>query len=323
MADLPPERMETTAPFKYSGMDCFGPFYVKEGRRELKRYGLLFTCMCSQAIHLEVLDDLSTDAFINSLRCFIAIRGNVNKLYSDQGTNFVCAKREFVELMKGMNEEPVKELGCTFSMNPPASSHMGGVWERQIRSVRSVLTSIQDQAANRLDTTSLRTFMYEVMAIVNSRPLTSEHINDPMGPEPLTPNHILTMKPTIIAPPPGEFVREDLYLHKRWKRVQFLANEFWTRWRKEYLMSLQQRNKRHKSRRNAQKNDIVLLEDDLAPRNQWKLAKVEEVPGTDGRVRRLKLIVSNATLDSKGARTSKPVYLERPIHKTVLIVEAD
>lgn len=324
MADLPPERMETTAPFTYSGMDCFGPFYVKEGRRELKRYGLLFTCMCSRAIHLEVLDDLSTDAFINALRCFIAIRGNVSKLYSDQGTNFVGAKREFVELMKGVNEERVKELGCTFSMNPPASSHMGGVWERQIRSVRSVLTSILDQAANRLDTSSLRTFMYEVMAIVNSRPLTSEHINDPTGPEPLTPNHILTMKPTIIAPPPGEFVREDLYLHKRWKRVQFLANEFWTRWRKEYLMSLQQRNKWHKSRRNAQKNDIVLLEDDLAPRNQWKLAKVVEVvPGADGRVRRLKLLVSNATLDSKGARTSKPVYLERPIHKTVLIVEAD
>ncbi len=324
MADLPPERMETTPPFTYSGMDCFGPFYVKEGRRELKRYGLLFTCMCSRAIHLEVLDDLSTDAFLNALRCFIAIRGNVSQLHNDQGTNFIGAKREFMELMKGMDQECVKELGCTFVMNPPASSHMGGVWERQIRTVRSVLTSILDQSAARLDTSSLRTFMYEVMAIVNSRPLSLEHISDPVGPEPLTPNHILTMKSTIIAPPPGEFVREDLYLQKRWKRVQFLANEFWTRWRKEYLLSLQQRNKWNKNRRNAKINDIVLLQDDLAPRNQWKLAKVVEVfPGTDGRVRRLKLLVSDATLDSKGARTSKSVYLERPIHKTVLLLEAD
>ncbi|XP_065140047.1 uncharacterized protein [Paramisgurnus dabryanus] len=324
MADLPPERMEATPPFTYSGMDCFGPFYVKEGRRELKRYGLLFTCMCSRAVHLEVLDDLSTDAFLNALRCFISIRGNVSQLHSDQGTNFIGAKREFLELMKQMDQERVKELGCTFVMNPPASSHMGGVWERQIRTVRSVLTSILDQSAARLESSSLRTFMYEVMAIVNSRPLTLEHINDPVGPEPLTPNHILTMKPTIIAPPPGEFVREDLYLQKRWKRVQFLANEFWSRWRKEYLLSLQQRCKWNKSRRNAKINDIVLLQDDLAPRNQWKLAKVVEVfPGTDGRVRRLKLLVSDSTLDSKGAHTSKPVYLEKPIHKTVLLLEAD
>ncbi len=89
-------------------------------------------------------------------------------------------------------------------------------------------------------------------------------------------------------------------------------------------MSLQQRNKWNKSRRNAKINDIILLQDDSAPRNQWKLAKVVEVfPGTDGRVRRLKLLVSDAKLDSKGARISKSVYLERPIHKTVLLHEAD
>ncbi len=324
MADLPLERMEATPPFTYSGMDCFGPFYVKDGRKEMKRYGLLFTCMCSRAIHIEVLDDLSTDAFLNALRCFIAIRGNVSQLRSDQGTNFVGARNEFQELMKGMERERVEELGCNFVMNPPSSSHMGGVWERQIRTVRSVLTSILDQSSGRLDSSSLRTFLYEVMAIVNSRPLTTEHLNDPLGPEPLTPNHILTMKSSIIAPPPGEFVREDLYLQKRWKRVQFLSNEFWTRWRKEYLLNLQQRSKWNKDRRNTKVNDIVLLQDDCIPRNQWKLAKVVEVfQGADGRVRKLKLLLSDTTLDSKGTRSHKPVYLERSIHKTVLLLEAE
>ncbi len=324
MADLPLERMEATPPFTYSGMDCFGPFYVKDGRKEMKRYGLLFTCMCSRAIHIEVLDDLSTDAFLNALRCFIAIRGNVSQLRSDQGTNFVGARNEFQELMKGIERERVEELGCNFVMNPPSSSHMGGVWERQIRTVRSVLTSILDQSSGRLDSSSLRTFLYEVMAIVNSRPLTTEHLNDPLGPEPLTPNHILTMKSSIIAPPPGEFVREDLYLQKRWKRVQFLSNEFWTRWRKEYLLNLQQRSKWNKDRRNAKVNDIVLLQDDCIPRNQWKLAKVVEVfQGADGRVRKLKLLLSDTTLDSKGTRSHKPVYLERSIHKTVLLLEAE
>ena len=226
--------------------------------------------------------------------------------------------------MKGLEQERVKELGCNFVMNPPASSHMGGIWERQIRTVRSVLSSILDQSAGRLDSSSLRTFLYEVMAIVNSRPLTTEHLNDPLGPEPLTPNHILTMKSSIIAPPPGEFLREDLYLQKRWKRVQFLTNEFWTRWRREYLLNLQQRSKWNKDRRNARVNDIVLLQDDGAPRNQWKLAKVIEVfQGADGRVRKLKLLLSDTTLDSKGTRTTKPVYLERSIHKTVLLLEAE
>lgn len=97
MAALPEERMETTPPFTYCGMDCFGPFYVKEVRKELKRYGLLLTCMCSRAVHIEMLNDLTTDAFINALRSFIAIRGTVRQLRSDQGTHFVGARREFVE----------------------------------------------------------------------------------------------------------------------------------------------------------------------------------------------------------------------------------
>ena len=162
------------------------------------------------------------------------------------------------------------------------------------------------------------------MAIVNSRPLTSEHLNDPLAPEPLTPNHILTMKSEIIAPPPGEFCRKDLYLRKRWKRVQFLANEFWTRWKKEYILNLQQRSKWSKDRRDVKVNDVVLFQDDLVPRNRWKLAKVVEVfPGSDGRVRKVKLLVGDATLDSNSARTTKPVYLDRPIHKTVSLLESD
>lgn len=92
----------------------------------------------------------------------------------------------------------------------------------------------------KLDTTRLRTFLYETMAIINSIPLSVEHLNNPTGPEPLTPNHILTMKSSVILPPPRQFSKEDLYLNKRWRRVQFLANEFWQRWKREYLLNLQQ-----------------------------------------------------------------------------------
>ena len=324
MADLPVERTEEAPPFTYCGMDCFGPFYIKEGRKELKRYGLLLTCMSSRAVHIEMLDDLSTDSFINALRATIAIHGPIRQLWCDQGTNFVGAKREFTEALEAMEKESFKEQGCEFIMNTPASSHMGGVWERQIRTVRSVLTSILDQSSKQLDGSSLRTFLYEVMAVVNSRPLTTDYLSDSSCPEPLTPNHILTMKSTILAPPPGKFVREDLYLRKRWRLVQLLANNFWVRWRREYLLNLQCRQKWTEVRRNARVNDIVLLQDDMAPCNHWKLAKVTEVfPGKNGRVRKLKFLISDPTLDAKGQRISKPAYLERPIQKTVTLVEAD
>ncbi|CAI5670359.1 unnamed protein product [Oreochromis niloticus] len=324
MADLPRERVETSPPFSYCGMDCFGPFYVKEGRKELKRYGLLFTCLCSRAVHIELLDDMTSDAFINALRSFIAIRGSVRQLRSDQGTNFVGARREFLESVKKMDQESLRQLGCEFVMNPASASHMGGAWERQIRTIRSVLTSILDHSSKRLDTSSLRTYLYEVMAIINSRPLTTHLLNDPTGPQPLTPNHILTMKSSVVLPPPGEFVKEDLYLRKRWRKVQYLANEFWTRWKREYLLNLQQRGKWCKTQRNAKINDIVMLMDNSLPRNEWKLAKVTKVyPSEDGIIRKLELLISDATLDDQGKRVNKPVYLERPIHKTVTLLEAE
>ena len=322
MADLPEERTLTSPPFTYCGLDCFGPFLVKEGRKELKRYGLIFTCLCSRAVHIETLDDMTTDAFINALRTLIAIRGPVRQLRCDQGTNFMGARREFAELLKGMDQERQREIGCEFIVNIPSASHMGGVWERQIRTIRSILTTMFDKWANRLDTTSLKTLMYETMAIINSRPLSVEHLHDPTAPEPLTPNHILTMKSAVILPPPGQFCKEDLYLHKRWRKVQFLANEFWQRWKREYLLNQQQRQKWHGPSRNSQVNDIVILKDECAPRNEWKLARVIEAqPGRDGKVRKLKLVLSETSVD-KGKPHTRLIHLERPIHKIVTLVEA-
>lgn len=188
---------------------------------------------------------------------------------------------------------------------------MGGVWERQIRTIKNVLLAILDQSARRLDTTSLRTFLYEVMAIINSRPLSVEHLSDPTGPKPLTPNHILTMKSTIVQPPPGQFIKEDLYLQWRRQRVQFLANKFWIRWRKEYLLNLQTREMWYTPRRDLKINDIVLLQDDLATRNEWKIARVTDVyPGADNKVRKVRLLVSESTFDKYGKHTTKTTSLD-------------
>ena len=195
------DRLETAPPFTYCAVDYFGPFIVKDGRKELKRYGVLFTCMASRAIHLETSNSLDTDSFINALRRFISRRGPIRQLRSDQGTNFVGALKELAEALGEMDQERIKakllEEQCdwfSFKMNVPAASHMGGVWERQIRTVRSVLSSLLNNNGRQLDDESLSTLTCEAEAIVNSRPLTVTQISDPDSPSPLTPNQLLTMK---------------------------------------------------------------------------------------------------------------------------------
>ena len=138
MSDLPEDRLESSPPFTYCAVDYCGPWHVKEGRKEVKKYIALFTCMASRAVHLEVSNSLETDSFINALRPFICRRGPVRQLRSDQGTNFIGAKRKLREALQAMDQckissEMLKE-DCdwvTFKMNPPSASHAGGVWERK------------------------------------------------------------------------------------------------------------------------------------------------------------------------------------------------
>ena len=265
MADLPKERLEASPPFTYSAVDYFGPWYIKQGRREMKRYGVLFTCMSSRAIHLEVSETLETDSFLNAHRCFVCRRGPIRQLRCDCGTNFVGASAQLRKCLEEMNQERIKAellkencdwFDCKF--NTPKASHMGGVWERQIRTVRNVLNAILHKNGYQLEE-SLRTFMCEAESIVNSRPLTVDNLSSPDCPEPLMPNHLLTMKSKIVLPPPGVFQTADMYLRKHWKRVQHLSNEFWTRWRKEFLHTLQERQKWFRPRRNFNVDDVVVI----------------------------------------------------------------
>ena len=324
MANLPEDRVESTPPFTYCGMDCFGPFTIKEGRKELKRYAVIFTCMSSRAVHIEQLDDMTTDAFINALRCFTAIRGPVQQLRSDQGSNFVGARNELSIAMNELDNERIQSYltknRCEFVMNVPYSSHWGGVWERQIRTTRSILNTVLNDYKGRLDTSSLRTFFYEVMAIINSRPLTCQCLNDPKSLEPLTPNHLLTMKNKTLLPPPGNFVKEDIYARKRWRRVQFLAEHFWSRWRKEYLINLNSRQKWFTPKRNLKIGDIVIVQEEV-PRNEWPLGRIMET-STDqqGLVRAVKIKLGFRNSQKKESDARKQV-IERPVQKVVLLME--
>ncbi|KAK3736769.1 hypothetical protein QZH41_020665, partial [Actinostola sp. cb2023] len=198
-------------------------------------------------------------------------------------------------------------------------------WECQIRTVRNVLSSLLQDNGAQLDDESLRTLMCEAEAIVNSRPLTVDQLTDPESSGPLTPNHLLTMKSRVLLAPPGSFQSADLYCTRRWRRVQHLVNEFWSRWRKEYLVSLQQRQKWIYSRRNLQVDDIVIIKDDNAARNCWQLARVSATyPSLDGLVRKVQVALADSCcLDKDGKRSAPLRYLERPVKKLVLLMRAE
>ena len=146
--------------------------------------------------------------------------------------------------------------------------------------------------------------MVEAEAIVNCCPLTVDMINSWQLPEPLTPNHLLTAKSKVIWSPPGDFQQADMYFRKRWRRVQYLANEFWTRWRQEYLQSLQLRQKWTSTRRNLQVDEVVIIKDDHLPRNAWKIACMDETySDDDGLVRKVRLKIADRNLDNNGRPT--------------------
>ncbi|XP_028408116.1 uncharacterized protein LOC114530710 [Dendronephthya gigantea] len=311
MSNLPEDRVTPAPPFTHTGVDYFGPFIIKEGRKELKKYGAIFTCLVSRAVHIEVANSLSSDSFIQALRRFISRRGPVTKIRSDNGSNFVGANKELIRAMKEMNHNQIqiklRREGIEWLFNTPTASHMGGVWERQIKSIRKILAGLLYEHGSRLDEESFRTLLCEVEAVINSRPLTMIS-SDPTDLHPLTPNHILTTKSSIILPPPGNFQRNDIYLHRRWRRVQYLVNLFWTRWKREYLLTLQARSKWQQPKRNLTPGDIVILKEENTPRNVWPLGLVVDTqPDSKGFVRTV--IV----------RTKDAEY-RRPITKIVLLL---
>lgn len=216
------------------------------------------------------------------------------------------------------------ERQCDFVLNAPHSSHAGGVWERQIRTVRNVLRSTLSLSSNRLDDSSLRTLFYEAMAIVNSRPLSVDNLNDPNTLVPLTPNDLLTIKSVPALPPPGRFVREDIYARKRWRHVQYLAEQFWSRWRREYLSNIATRQRWHIAKRNLKVGDIVMDKADDLPRSEWRLARVADTTtDKDGLVRRVKVCFGDRNLKRDGRRLNKLSIIERLIQKLILVLEAN
>ena len=319
MADLPVDRLTPAPPFSYVGLDVFGPWQVsarrtRGGVANSKRWAVLFTCLTTRAIHIELIESMDSSSFINALRRFLALRGPVIQLRSDCGTNFVGAYNELQASLNEMDNNDIQSYlaseGCDWLFNAPHSSHVGGVWERMIGVARRILDGmLADIGTRHLSHEVLSTLMAEVTAIVNARPLVPVP-TDPEAPEILSPTTLLTQKTRSLKSTPGNFNREDLY-SKQWRQVQHLANVFWHRWRKEFLPTLQPRRKWQHVTRNLEEGDLVLLRCKDLPRNSWPLARITKTfTSADGKVRKIELLTAK-----DGERKS----YTRPVTEVILL----
>lgn len=128
MSDLPIDRITVCPPFTYVGVDVFGPWTISSrrtrgGLANSKRWAVIFTCLGTRAIHIEVIESMESSSFINALRRFISIRGPVKQLRSDCGTNFLGACKELGITSNQCDNPEIRDFldknECTWVFNPP------------------------------------------------------------------------------------------------------------------------------------------------------------------------------------------------------------
>ena len=323
MSDLPVDRLTQSPPFLHCGVDVFGPYMVHDGqctRRTTsgkKVWVLLLTCLYSRAVHLELLGSLDVASLKLALRRFTAIRGECTLYRSDCGTNFVGARNIDLntEKMEGLITSDSDLYRWKFL--PPHASHFAGVWERKVGAIKNVLDIALSTLGSRvLSREEFATFIQEAASIVNHTPL-GEVSSDPNDPMVVSPMSLLTLRDNSSCQPLA-FEEKDLvqFGKHRWRRVQYLADQFWLSWKRDYFSALNIRRKWRKPNRNVCMGDIVVIKEQ-GPRNRWPLGLVVGVKtNQDGLVR-------SATVQTGTSATGPPRQMRRAANDLVVITNSE
>lgn len=314
MGNLPKPRVKIDRAFSHTGVDCAGPIDIRmskgRGAKCHKGYIVLFVCLCTKAVHLEAVSDMTTASFIAAYRRFSARRGLPQHMYSDNGTNFVGAskvlRKEVKANLMSISDDIINEItnnGSEWHFIPPAAPHFGGLWEAGIKSMKQHFKKVIGNST--LTFEEMSTLLYQIEACLNSRPLCPT-TSDPSDNSALTPGHFL-IGDALLAPPENVSSSLNINTNNRWYVIQKMKNDFWKRWQREYLVRLQQRPKWNKKSENIKENDLVIVIEDNLPPSRWILGRVIHThPGSDGLVR-------VATIRCKGTT------LKRPIAKLALL----
>uniref|UniRef100_A0A914MG20 Integrase catalytic domain-containing protein n=1 Tax=Meloidogyne incognita TaxID=6306 RepID=A0A914MG20_MELIC len=311
MPPLPSDRVQQRRPFQSIGIDYAGPTLTKFNGVQIKCWLVLITCLTTRAVYLEPSLDLTALSFINVFRRFISRRGRPEKVLSDNGRNFVLAEKAISSALPPL----LAENKIEWKFIPALSPWAGGVYERLIGLAKSCFKRTLGKQILPYD--QLSTFIAEVEAALNSRPLT--HVSDGEGaPLPLRPIDFIHPGSTLSYEPANKLKKTDhLQPHEQllahWKGTLENLDSLWERWRKEYLIMLRDNSKWEHSGPRLQNNsppklgDVVLVEEALQPRNTWSLARVEKLNGDPGPIRSVKLRMPN------GRVTTRPVNRIYPL----------
>lgn len=297
MGSLPQARAMKSFPFENAGVDYAGPFLLKlkDGRckSRVKAFVAVFVCMATKAVHLELVEGLSTPAFLAAFQRFSSIRGPCLQVWSDNGTNFVGAQKELKELVNswkdgGLDASELRRLKVEWNFIAPYSPHQGGLWEAAVKSMKYHLTRVA--GARTLSMGEMRTVLAQISAILNSRPM-GAMTDDPQDLEVLTPAHFLNGRPMVqLFGPRVETRPTDLL--DMYRQLQFMTQQFWKRWSADYLNELQQRPKWRTVTANWEVGDLVLLTDDNQAPAVWRRGRISKVlPDIAGQVRNVVVAV--------------------------------
>lgn len=290
MSDLPKVRVNSVKAFSCTGVDFTGAYHITLGRRKCiksqKAHVCLFICLATRAVHLELAADLSIQAFIAAFKRLLSRRGPCLTLFSDQGTNSLGAKRQFNETHHLLRSAHFKDLfqkelnlyTINWKFYSPSSPHIGGIWEANIKSVKTHLSKAVGNQT--LTYEEFYTVFTQIEAIFNSRPLCCLS-NDPNDLTALTSFHFLYGSP-LNSFPSEDVSNESPNRLSRYKLLDAMIQHYWKRWNSEYLSILQVRQKWN-TLNNAKEGSVVVIVQDNIPPLQWFLAIIEKLhEGKDG-----------------------------------------
>lgn len=293
MADLPRARVQEAKAFTHTGVDYAGPINItitrRRGIKSQKAYICLFVCLTTKAIHIELVSCLSADSFLDAFKRFLSRRGPVSCIYSDNGTNFVGARAQLDKMYDFLSSKETRTLiqneltnrRIVWKTIPPRAPHFGGMWEANIRSVKTHLYRVIGKQL--LSYEEMFTVLTQIECLLNSRPLCL--LSDTPQPEVLTPAHFLMSTPLQFLPA-YDVQNESVHLRDRHKLLDNLVKSYWKRWHLEYLHTLQTRQKWNAPSVPVTVGTLVLIRQDDTPPLRWPTGIIEEVyPGKDGIIR--------------------------------------
>lgn len=315
MGTLPDPRVNMTRAFLHTGVDYAGPVKVltrrKPGKREVtKGWIALFVCLCTKAIHLELVSSLASREFLAAFTRFHGRRGLPSDMYSDNSKTFIGAKNELDEDFRIIKEELEPALADVILKNnvqwhfiPPHAPHWGGIWEAGVKSMKHHVRRVMGESVHTFE--EITTMLVEIEAVLNSRPLCPV-TNDPNDLSIITPGHFL-IGDSLLTPARPSLLEIHPNRLGVYNQISQRVEHFAKRWKREYLSTLQHRRKWMRQCENVEVGDLVIIKDDNLPPSQWNLGRVTEVfPDSEGLVR------------SVMVRT-KSSELMRPIHKISIL----